>query len=62
MEHKMVAMYKGRPASELTHAELLEAYTHVCSLYQQHREFEIAARELEERLKPIHFYNYTQRQ
>jgi hypothetical protein len=43
----LVALYKGRPASDLSHAELLSAYTHVCRLYTEMREWQVKADELE---------------
>lgn len=42
-----VATYKGRLASELTHAELLEAYTRVCEQLRIERDFQLRAWELE---------------
>ena len=47
----MVAMYKGRPASELTREELIEAYAKVVRQLDDERRFAISAAALDAELE-----------
>ena len=45
-----VATYKGRPISDLSHEELLQAYTHISRQYTKFLHSQIAAYDLEREL------------
>lgn len=50
MDSERIVCYRGKPASELTREELIEAYTKAVKLLENDREFHRQASELRQEL------------